>query len=164
MEIGFLRSLRPLDPPAGVSARLLLREGFVVAMRPDHPLAAMETVSLRALDHQPMVFYQREPSGGFTEQLLQMLNRAGATPLMAQEVREVSTLFGLVAAGIGITLIARSLCALQSAGLTYRTIIEPEATSEMSVLFPDSDLSIQAGHFLDTIAGPAPSGDAAASR
>lgn len=155
IEIGFLRSLRALDPPEGVASRLLLREGFVAAMRPDHPLAGAGPISLAELNRQPMVFYQREQSGGFTEQVLRLLEEAGAVPTATQEVREVSTLFGLVAAGIGITIVAQSLCALQSVGLIYRPIADRVATSEMWILYPDRAVSEQGRNFLSSIADPA---------
>ena len=70
---------------------------------------------------------------------------------IAQEVREVSTLFGLVAAGIGLTIVAQSLRALQSAGLVYRNFDAPEANSAMWVVHQEGRLSEPARHFLDTI-------------
>ena len=151
IEIGFLRSLREPELPAGVVARLLMREGLVVVMRPDHPLAVHETISVQHLDAQPMVVYQRGMIGGFTEDLLRLIQMDGVRPIVAQEVREVSTMFGLVAAGIGVTIVARSLQALQSAGLVYRDFDAPEANSAMWVLHQEGRLSEPARHFLDAI-------------
>jgi DNA-binding transcriptional LysR family regulator len=151
IEIGFLRSLRAPELPPRVAARLVLREGLVVMMRPDHPLAARETLIAKDLDGQRMVFYQRGLIGGFTEELLRLLQAAGVEPIVAQEVREVSTLFGLVAAGIGITIVAQSLQALQSAGLVYRNFDEPEANSAMWVVHQEQRLSEPARHFLDAL-------------
>ena len=42
-----------------------------------------------------------------------------------------STLLGLVAAGVGITVVAESLCALQSAGLVYTALADDSAASAM---------------------------------
>ncbi|WP_420138848.1 LysR substrate-binding domain-containing protein [Sphingomonas sp.] len=151
IEIGFLRSLREPEVPVGAAARLLMREGLVVAMRPDHPLAIHDRISVQQLDAQPMVVYQRGLNGGFTEELLRLMRIEGVQPIVAQEVREVSTLFGLVAAGIGITIVAQSLRALQSAGLVYREYDDPAANSAMWVVHQQERLSVPARHFLDAI-------------
>jgi DNA-binding transcriptional LysR family regulator len=98
-----------------------------------------------------MVVYQRGLIGGFTEELLRLLRAEDVEPIIAQEVREVSTLFGLVAAGIGLTIVAQSLRALQSAGLVYRNFDAPEANSAMWVVHQEGRLSEPARHFLDTI-------------
>jgi DNA-binding transcriptional LysR family regulator len=151
IELGFLRSLREPELPAGVTARLLMREGLVVVMRPDHPLAARDKIVATDLAAQAMVVYQRGLIGGFTEELLRLLRAEDVEPIIAQEVREVSTLFGLVAAGIGLTIVAQSLRALQSAGLVYRNFDAPEANSAMWVVHQEGRLSEPARHFLDTI-------------
>ena len=147
VEIGFLRSFRQPELAPGLSARLLLREGLLVAMRPDHPLAAKDKVTLHDLHRQSMIFYQRGLTGGFTEQLQKLMRAAEVEPIVAQEVREVSTLFGLVAAGVGITIVARSLRALQAVNLVYRDFDEPDANSAMWFVH-GRELSEAGQHFL----------------
>lgn len=150
IEIGFLRGFRQPDLAPPLVSRLVLREGMVVAMRPDHPLAAKERVVLRDLHRQSMIFYQRGLTGGFTEQLQRLLRAAGVEPIVAQEVREVSTMFGLVAAGVGITIVARSLRALQAVDLVYRDFDEPDANSAMWLIHRQP-LSEAGQHFLAKI-------------
>jgi DNA-binding transcriptional LysR family regulator len=147
IEIGFLRSFRQPEFVSGIEARLLLREGLVVAMRPDHALAAKETVALQDLHRQSMIFYQRGLTGGFTEHLQQLMRRAEVEPIVAQEVREVSTLFGLVAAGVGITVVARSLRALQAVNLVYRDFDVAEANTALWLVH-QQHLSEAGRHFL----------------
>jgi DNA-binding transcriptional LysR family regulator len=147
VEIGFLRSFRQPELAAGVEARLLLREGLVVAMRPDHPLAARQRVTLHDLHRQSMIFYQRGLTGGFTEHLQRLMRGAEVEPIVAQEVREVSTLFGLVAAGVGITIVARSLRALQAVNLVYRDFDVPEANTALWLVH-QPHLSEAGRHFL----------------
>ena len=150
IEVGFLRSFRHPELPLGVIARLLLREGLVVAMRPDHPLAAKASIKLQDLHRQSMIFYQRGLTGGFTEKLLNMMRVASVEPIVAQEVREVSTLFGLVAAGIGITIVARSLRALQAVNIVYRDFDEDEANSALWLVH-HVPLSEAGRHFVGSI-------------
>jgi DNA-binding transcriptional LysR family regulator len=150
IEIGFLRSFRRPELAVGVVARLLLREGLVVAMRPDHPLAAKNAITLQDLHRQSMIFYQRGLTGGFTEHLQRLMRGAEIEPIVAQEVREVSTLFGLVAAGVGITIVARSLRALQAVNLVYRDFDVAEANTALWVVH-QQHLSEAGRHFLATL-------------
>ena len=131
LDIGFMRSADPPVLPPDLEATLLLSEGLFVAMRPDHPLAARAGLHMADLAGEPLVVYASDRSGGFTEEIFALMREAGAEPLVAQSVREVSTLFGLAAAGVGITIVAESLCALQSAGLTYLPLLDEEARTAM---------------------------------
>ncbi len=150
IEIGFLRSFRQPEFPGAVEARLLIREGLVVAMRPDHPLAAKDAITLQDLHRQSMIFYQRGMTGGFTEHLQRLMRGAEVEPIVAQEVREVSTLFGLVAAGVGITIVARSLRALQAVNLIYRDFDVAEANTALWLVH-QQHLSEAGQHFLATL-------------
>ena len=78
-----------------------------------------------------MLVYAQNRSGGFTQEFMSMLREAGVNPQVAQTVGEISTMFGLAAAGLGITVLAESLCALQSANLIYRPILDPRAVTGM---------------------------------
>lgn len=119
LDLGFVRSPGRPHLPAGLTASRLLSERLIVAMRPDHLLASRAGLHLSDLDGQPLVVYAADRGGGFTDDLFALMESAGARPKVAQTAREVSTLLGLVAAGIGITIVAESLSALQSAGLIY---------------------------------------------
>jgi DNA-binding transcriptional LysR family regulator len=163
VEIGFLRSFRQPELAPDLTARLVLREGLVVAMRPDHPLAARDTVSVLDLHRQSMIFYQRGLTGGFTDQLQRLMRAAEVEPIVAQEVREVSTMFGLVAAGVGITIVARSLRALQAVNVVYRNFDEPEANSAMWLVHQQR-VSEAGGHFLDMLDVGPDAGDSSSDR
>lgn len=131
LDVGFLRSAAPPALPSELTATRILRERLVVATRPDHPLAGRAGLRLAEAAAHPLVVYASDRSGGFTEELFALMRATGAEPRVAQTVREVSTLLGLVAAGVGITVVAESLCALQSAGLVYTALADDSAASAM---------------------------------
>jgi DNA-binding transcriptional LysR family regulator len=131
LDLGFLRSPARPAVPAGLTTRLILKERLLVATRTDNALAMRTGLHLSDLTDQSLVVYSSDKGGGFTETLLALMRTAGVDPRIAQSVREVSTLLGLVAAGIGITIIAESLSSLQSAGLAYIPLLDERATSEM---------------------------------
>ena len=155
LDLGFIRS--PAQPvlPAGLSADPLLREKLFVAMRPDHPLASRAAVHFSDLAGEPLLLYAQDLSSGFTEELMGMFRAAGVDPLIAQRVREVTTLFGLAATGIGVTILAESICTLQSANLAYRPLIDACATTSLWLLHRGDDMTLPCRHFMDILASPA---------
>lgn len=151
LDLAFLRRSRRPELPETIAAALLLSERLVVAMRPDHPLAAREGLWVRDLAGEPMLFYDQSRSGGFTGEFMALLGGAGIVPVVAQTVFEISTLFGLAAAGLGITVLAESLCALQSATLVYRPLLDAGATTGMWVLHRTDNLALPCRNFLRMI-------------
>ena len=154
LDLGFMRS--PAQPvlPAGLTAQRLLRENLFVAMRPDHPLAAREALHFSDLADVPQLLYAQDLSSGFTEELMGMFRAAGVEPLIAQRVREVTTLFSLAATGIGVTILAESLCSLQSASLVYRPLVDACATTSLWLLHRADGMTLPCRHFMDILALP----------
>jgi len=152
LDIGFLRSAGMPRLPGTVIAHPLLRERLFVAMPPDHRLAARAEVHLADLGGEPLLFYAMGQSG-FTEDVITMLRDAGVSPNVAQIVREVSTLFGLAAAGIGLVVLAESLCSLQSAKLAYRVLADEVATTVLWMVHLREGMTLPARHFVE-IVGP----------
>lgn len=152
LDICFVRSARRPDMDASIQVTPILTERLFVAMHPDHPMAGRESLTLRDLAGVPLLLYSREDGATFTEELFAMLRGAGVEPVVAHTVREVSTLFGLAAAGIGVTVVAESLCALQSAKLIYRPLSDPESTTGMWLLHLRDDISLTCRAFLEVVA------------
>jgi DNA-binding transcriptional LysR family regulator len=148
LDIGFVRGARMPSLPAGATATALLRERLFVAMPPDHPLAAKSGVRLRDLADQPMLIYSNERGRSFTHNLLGILRKAGVEPLVAQTVSEVSSLFGLAAAGVGLAVLAESICSLQSAKLTYRPLLDDAAVMTLWMIYRSADPTLPCQNFV----------------
>jgi DNA-binding transcriptional LysR family regulator len=153
IDVGFLRSSAPPVLPRTLTCSLLLEERMFIGMRPDHRLAAGTGVRLTDLADEPMVIYSNDRSGDFNENVFRLMRRAGVEPQVAQSVFEVSTLLGIVTAGVGIVIIAESLCALQSTGVVYRELLEEGASTSMWIIGRGGEASQQAGHFLRIVSG-----------
>lgn len=162
IDIAFIRSNRRPDLPPGIAAAPILRERLFVAMRPDHPLLARESLSIADLAGEPMLLYVRERGNSFTDDLLALCRAAGFEPLVAQTVQEVSTLFGLAAAGVGVSVLGESLCALQSARLAYRPLADADAVTGMWLLHLDpARASLPCRNFLEILHASGDSGQIA---
>ena len=134
LDIGLVRNAHRPALPEGIRAEALLRDRMVVAMAADHPLAAGEgPLPLAALAGQPMVHYPYDREG-FLEDLWRLFESAGLRPTIVQETREMSTLLGLVAAGLGISVVAGSLQRLSVDTLRYRPLADELAISTLWLL------------------------------
>jgi DNA-binding transcriptional LysR family regulator len=154
LDIGFIRGFDPPLCPAAVEVTMLFREPLLVAMRSDNRLARQSRpVAVEDLKNEPFVLYQREFGAGFNEHLNRLCAKAGFTPYCVQEAVGLATLIGLVAAGMGITVITRSLAALQPANIVFRRLDNPEALSSLWLIHRNR-LSTAARHFVDMIRIP----------
>jgi DNA-binding transcriptional LysR family regulator len=151
LDIGFMRHFGLPTLPETVAATRLLSEGLFVAMRADHPLATRSALRLADLGGEPMVVYGGDRSGCFSERLFAMMREDGIEPVIAQSVGEASTLLGLAAAGVGVTVVAGSLCALQSTGLTYLPLLDPQARTDMWLIHHRHAATLPCRQFLSIV-------------
>ena len=123
--------MRPLPLPESLVAVELFREPLVAIIRADHPLAvgSEEGLQLSALAAEPFVFFPRSYGSGLYAQLLNLAREAGFSPLITQEAGEAMTIIGLVAAGLGVTVLPASYQRMRIDGVVYRTLLDAEANT-----------------------------------
>ncbi len=158
IDIGFIRGF---DLPAfavPMVVTMLMKEPLLVAMRSDHWLAGRDRdPTVEDLEHEPFVLYQRDFGAGFNEHIARLCARAGFAPHVVQEAMGLSTLLGLVAAGMGITVITRSLGALHPDNIVFRPLADREALSSLWLIHR-ALLSTAAARFVDLVRAPAATG------
>ncbi len=120
VDVGLVRP--PVDDLDELTSELVLRERMVAALPSGHPLAARGRVPLRRLAAEPLVLFPRGQAPGFHDLLIGSLSATGTTPIVAQYAPEMTTIIGLVAAGIGLTLVPASVARLALDGVTYRPV------------------------------------------
>ena len=126
IDVGFGR-VRSNDP--AVERTVLREERLVLAIPPGTPLADESgPVGFDALAGRKLIVYPKEPRPSFADQVLTLLHDHGTRPADVQEVRELQTAMGLVAAEIGVCVIPASARFLR-ADLHYRLIDDERATS-----------------------------------
>jgi len=126
IDAGFGR-VRFEDP--AVQREVLREERLAVALPLGHPLLAGERPApLAALGDETLIVYPREPRPSFADQVLSLFHDQGLEPGRIQEVRELQTAVGLVAAGAGVCIVPASVQRLERGDVLYRDLVEP-ATS-----------------------------------
>lgn len=113
-EIGFIRM--PVGRP-GLTTTPVIRTRTVCAMPREHPLTAKEAVDVQDLKGIPMILLGRARAP--RRELDEVFWRAGIEPLVRVEAHSVSSACGLVANGIGVSLV-NELMSADYAGLPIR--------------------------------------------
>lgn len=156
LDLGLMRNT-PL--PDTLRWRVALREPLLAMVHHTHPFACRRQISLRELADQPFIFFDPHAGTGLYDDLLGLLHRYGVTPSVTQEVGEAMTILGLVAAGLGVSLLPASYRRLRLDEICWLPIEEPDAISEMWLVWPrHRELSAPAQHFIELLAEHCPAG------
>lgn len=101
----------PPDAPAG--AVLLAEDGFQAVLRTDHPLAHLAAVDLDDLDDDPFLL----STSGCERQIREMYRARGVPLRPAHRVRQLGTLFAMVRAGVGVSVVPGLVAGMEGPGL-----------------------------------------------
>jgi DNA-binding transcriptional LysR family regulator len=126
IDVGFVRAPRT---PTGDAFTFLtiLKEPLIAVLRADHRLAALDPVPLAELRDEPFVFYPADYGTSTLEQVSALCAAAGFQPKVAQEAREAFTIIGLIAAGLGVSILPAQLRQVAVEGVVYRSLDTADA-------------------------------------
>lgn len=147
IDVGVLRP--PVLEPA-LAFETIHTEPFVVALPADHPLAAEDEVALVALLDEPFVLLARREAPGLHLSLNEAMFAAGGIPRVVQEAREMQTVVGLVAAGLGVSLVPASVGADAHHGVAYRPVAGEPPVVELALAWKPDALTPVVEAFLAT--------------
>ncbi|HWK28620.1 MAG TPA: LysR substrate-binding domain-containing protein [Solirubrobacter sp.] len=153
LDVGFLRT--PGRRP-GLQFETVLEEQIVVALPDTHALAQRPLVSLRDLAGESLVLLTHGGSPGLRAALAGALAELGGEELVTQEVAEMQTVIGLVAAGVGLSLVPESVRALERHGVTYRPLTGGPPAVRLAMAWRAADDSPVLRRFLTQARAAAP--------
>lgn len=121
LDAAFVRSR--IAVVGGLRIEPLLSEPMVAALPAGHDLAAATgPLRLAELARAPFVLYRRPSGPGLHDAILAACLTAGFTPIVAQEAPRLTSTLGLVAAGIGVSVVPRSMARLNVETIAYRPL------------------------------------------
>lgn len=117
-----------------LAARVILREPLIAAVSSAHPLAGTRRrVRADALRDDGFIIFPRALAPGLYDLVIACCQRAGFTPVLAQEAIQMQTILGLVAAGVGVAVVPACMAILQRPDIRYlhltpvRNVVETSA-------------------------------------
>lgn len=114
LDLGYTYAAPPLE--SGLASCLLLEEPFRLAVPVGHPLATAEALDLRG---EPLVAPLSWPA---REELLAACAHLGWTPDVRYEAADPAAALGLVAAGLGLAFVQKSLAPPAGAAVVLREL------------------------------------------
>ena len=162
IDAAFLRT--PLFRPKDLVINPLLDELMVVALPSMHSLAQRDNnrdaaipIPMKALADETFIAYgrPREPGQhglGQYEAMIAACHAAGFSPRIGQDTPTIISTLGLVAAGLGISIVPASLQRMNMDGVAYRHLkgsIQPKAI--LNLASRRDNVSAIVRHFLDLV-------------
>jgi DNA-binding transcriptional LysR family regulator len=135
---------------SGLVFETIYSDQLIAALPQSHPLNKKKSLKLSDLANEPFILQPPLPSP-HANNTMQIFANAGITPQIVQAVEETHTALGLVAAGIGITLLPSSWQKLQIRGVEYRNLINPTPVLEMKMGYRADETSPALARFIEMV-------------
>lgn len=142
----------PFEDPS-LHMRPVASDALVLAVPAEHPLAERERVRLEEVRDEPFILPARHGSmPGLYTIVVQACERAGFTPHVVQrDVWLMQTIVGLVAGGMGVSVVPASVRRLQRAGASFLSLSDVSERAETAVAWRRGDTPPVLGSFLDIV-------------
>lgn len=148
LDAGFIR---PFGHDETLEIRTVLSEPFWIAVAEDHPLAEQDVVDLADAANETFVLVSRKDSPGLFDQSLALCQSYGFSPLVIQEGNTGGAMFGMVAAGLGVTVAPDSAALVPWPGVAFRPLTRTEPKLELAIAYRRGNMSTALASFLETV-------------
>ncbi|YCH09058.1 LysR family transcriptional regulator [Arthrobacter sp. alpha11c] len=119
LDIGLIRD--PGEVP-GLTMELVGTEDLVAVLPEAHPLALQEEIRPADLEGEPMILFPYRLMPGFVTRVHRLFDGLDTSPQVVQQTIHQETVLGLVAAGLGISILPESVRRFQMPGVVSRPI------------------------------------------
>ncbi len=124
LDVAFIRS--PVEDSSGLTISHILDEEMLVALPDSHRLASTDgerdPIHLYELAGEDFILYRRPSGPGLYDSVIAACLSAGFSPRVKHEAPRLLSTLSLVAAGLGISLVPRSMARLETHGIVYLQI------------------------------------------
>lgn len=127
--------------------RIILREeSLIVALPMGHALGFLDRgLFLRELVNDTLIVFPKAPRPSYADAVLAAFHDRGLEPAKVYEARELQVGLGLVAAGVGVSVLPNSVLGLKRSDVVYKMLDDANLTSPviMSIRALDHSEAIQ---------------------
>lgn len=139
IDVGFGRL--PIKDP-DIICETIIEEPLMAVFPLGHHLLKKNKVSLAQLAEEKFILYPARPRPSYADQVLEIFSSRGMKPSIVKEANEMQTAIGLVAAGVGVALVPRSVQGLHRADVVYRPLVNKGVFSPVIMNFRVNDRSV----------------------
>jgi len=153
IDAGILRG--PISEPE-LEAVTLFQEQFVAVVPSGHEFCKEKTLTLAQIASQPLIRIYPTANRDFSRRMFGALLDKGHKLNIVQEVSDTHTLIGLVAAGVGVSLVPASLQNLQIAQVKYVPVREKTPITTLQLVYNRENSSAVLRNFVRMVDAMAP--------
>jgi DNA-binding transcriptional LysR family regulator len=145
IDVGFVRP--PLDDRELI-LDVLLDEPLVAVLPERHPLARRRRIPAAALADQPFVLWPRAAHPALYDATFAAGGALGFVPCVEHEAVGTLSVLGLVAAGLGVSLLPASVLVVTRRGVVVRPLAPPAPTLQLGIVRRLDDHSRTVANFI----------------
>lgn len=132
IDVGLLRPARQFRPAATLRLTPFWHDELRLVVPEGHPaVRRRQPCGAAVLGSAPLVLFPRGFGCGLHDHVMALCNQAGVVPQEVHEAREGTTIVGLVAAGVGLSLLPSAYERLATAGVRYLRLTPALAASRV---------------------------------
>jgi DNA-binding transcriptional LysR family regulator len=155
LDLGLIRPSATLRLPDGIDALEIVRDRLMLAVHEGDIKTRPNTrVPLESLRNANFILRPRGRGSSFYEQVYDLCGMAGFNPRISQAANEAPTVLGLVAAGLGVSILPASLQAIKVPDVAWRHLSARVGSLESRVYLVQSvehGSTRQCAHFIDIV-------------
>ena len=107
VHLGILYKMNLVNLP-GLKYREVGNERFKVLLNSEHPLASCERIDLQQLKDEPFLICERSCSPNYYDKVYAICEKRGLKPKISQTLGQVSDIYRVVGAGLGVAIMSHS--------------------------------------------------------
>lgn len=105
--------------PPQLASLPMAPDEFVICLPEGHPYAQCDSVELKQLEQERFVMFSRDVAPANYDNVIAIFSRAGIHPRIAHAARQWLTIIAMVANGLGISVVPRSLARSRVHGVRF---------------------------------------------
>lgn len=150
LDAGFMNAT---TVPSRLQALSLVDDCFVCCLPASHPLAGNKTVRLHDLLDESFVMFTREVAPANYDNVVAVFSQAGIHPRLVHAARQWLTVIALVAHGLGVALVPRSLVQSRMHGVVFRPLAGLHTRTQALLAWQPSASNVALARFLQVARG-----------
>lgn len=146
--------MRPFFEDENIAMHPVLEERLVAVLPAAHRLAGRQRISICDLAKEPFVTATPSPAPSFYAFIMGICERTGFQPKVVQEATDIQNVVGLVAAGMGVSIVPDSIKRLRIEGVKYCDLHDVKESGRVVVAWRRDDRSEVLKRFLELTLNP----------
>ena len=151
IDVGLSRFIGEVVVLDDLTYAVMIDDPLVAALPIRHPLTKRKSLSAVELGAVPFILYPKDPISPFGQQILALLKAAGAEPVVAYGAVEIYTALALVGAGLGGTLVGRSIAENNRSDVAFIPVRDIKASTTVVAVTRSDEQSKLVASFLEIL-------------